>query len=743
MRQHRGLKHLLSPWPIAKRNRPESRVLLRLEELETRALLSASTATASPATAPTANQDAHPLLKVIPQAGNGSSQQTSAIAGYTPQQIQQIYGFSQLAPVNGTSINGAGETIAIVDAYYDPDITNDANTFSSQFNLPLFNNSGGPSLKVVASGGGSASSLPQDSTGEWPLETSLDVEWAHAMAPQANILLVEAPDQSNTSLFNAVKYAAAQPGVAAVSMSWGDFEFSGETSYDSYFVPPSSNPGVTFVAASGDYGALLGPMYPATSPYVLAVGGTTLGGSTSPTGSGGGSTGFGTTFGSGGLGLVAGSRAGGGLYNGSGSVSVTPAASSSGSGTSNYPGESAWSGSGGGASAYEGEPSYQSNQPSIGGPDVQVYNYYTGTYSSYYARLTPDVSYNADPNTGYAIYDSIASPDEGFSGGWTEVGGTSAGAPQWSAIVALADQERGLSDGGSGSNGAGQPLDTDQVQNTLYNTLSSGSAYGNGQYSNVFHDITTGSNGYSAGPGYDLATGLGTPIVNNLVPLLAGTTIPLGQLPTIQGSGYGGTSGAGFGSTFSSLGGLVAGSRPGAGLYSGSGSLSLPPAQGVNGLNGPSAGSTENGPTIAPRTPLATPLTSSTSTTNAATTSTPTEANNFLGNISTLASASPFAAAANNTTSADSTNVATAQDLTMFGASGWNGPASSWRLSSLGLTAPGGEQRAGDLPADWQDGNDSSAGDAGHANADASGVDLSVLDVTAPPLLDGEPGDSV
>jgi subtilase family serine protease len=592
--------------------------------------------------------------------------------------------------------------------------------------LPLFNSAGGPSLKVVASGGGSASSLSQDSTGGWPLETSLDVEWAHAMAPGANILLVEAPDGSNASIFNAVQYAASQPGVAVVSMSWGTNEFSGETSYDSIFQPKSStnpngsNPGVTFVAASGDSGA--GAIYPAASPYVLSVGGTTLGGSTSSTsGYGFGSSGFGSTsFFSWGsyFARSASARPGGGLYSGSGSLSITPA-TDPGGGSNPYPGESAWSGSGGGPSSYEGYPSYQYNQPWIaqnyGYPyNVQVTNNTTGTTSDYSARMTPDVAYNANPSTGYAIYDSIASASYGTVAGWNEVGGTSAAAPQWSAIIALADQQRSLSDGGSGAS-AGKPLDTNQVLTTLYNTL--GSSPANSTYTSVFHDITTGSNGYAAGTGYDLATGLGTPIVNNLVPLLAGTSIVQGGLPTIQGSGYGGggsSSGFGFGSTSSggfgstSLYGFSASSQPGGGLYAGSGSISiLPGSADANGLT-----TQPGGATVASATPQ---------------------------QVSTLTPASPIAAAG-STSSAASTNTLASQGNNVFGASGWNGSALLARLSSLDLPAPGIGQPADDLSQNTEEIDDQSADGAIVTNDDASGEYSFAFDVAAPALHDGDAG---
>src|SRR5262249_28286556 len=106
----------------------------------------------------------------------------------------------------------------------------------------------------------------------WAGEIALDVEWAHAIAPGANILLVEARSSSLTDLLNAVKYAASQPGVSAPSMSWGAGEFAGETVYDSVF----TQPGVTYVAAAGDNGAWGGAEWPASSPNVLSVGGSTL-----------------------------------------------------------------------------------------------------------------------------------------------------------------------------------------------------------------------------------------------------------------------------------------------------------------------------------------------------------------------------------------------------------------------------------------------------------------------------------
>ena len=156
---------------------------------------------------------------------------------------------------------------------------------------------------------------------DWAAEETLDVEWAHAIAPGANLLVVEAASQSIPDLMAAVNTARNTPGVVAVSMSWGFGETPNETSYDSYFTTPAGHTGITFLAASGDDGALAGASYPSSSPNVVSVGGTRL--------------------------IVSGSGA--------------------------YQSESAWVGSGGGYSVYEREPGYQAAVQSTGRrstPDV-------------------------------------------------------------------------------------------------------------------------------------------------------------------------------------------------------------------------------------------------------------------------------------------------------------------------------------------------------------------------------------
>ncbi len=347
---------------------------------------------------------------------NGGPGQPS---GFSPGQISQAYGFNQIYFANGAiKGDGSGQTIAIVDAYNQPNIASNLQTFDAAYGLPA-----PPNFWVVNENGGS--SLPAANQG-WGLEISLDVEWAHAMAPGANILLVEANSSSYDDLMAGVNLARNEPGVSVVSLSWGSGEWSSESSYDGYFTTPAGHQGVTFVASSGDNGSAGAPEFPSVSPNVLAVGGTQL-----------------TTDSAG-----------------------------------NYVSEVGWSGSGGGISSMEAQPGYQQ------GVVTQ-----TGAY-----RAVPDVAYNGSSNSPFSVYDTSS------YGGWLEVYGTSAGAPQWAALVAIADQGRALNGMGSLDGGS-------QTLPTLYQLSQSD-----------FHDITSGGNGgYAAGPGYDLVTGRGSPIANLVV----------------------------------------------------------------------------------------------------------------------------------------------------------------------------------------------------------------------------------
>jgi subtilase family serine protease len=178
--------------------------------------------------------------------------------GLSPATIKSVYSF----PTSSTA--GAGKTIAIVDAYDDPTAEADLGAFSSQYGLPACTRANGCFTKVNQTGG---ASLPRANAG-WALEISLDVQWAHAIAPGARILLVEAASNSFTNLLAAEDYAKTH--AQYVSNSWGASEFSGEHSYDSHF----AQSGVSFFVSSGDAGTPA--EYPSASPNVISVGGTTL-----------------------------------------------------------------------------------------------------------------------------------------------------------------------------------------------------------------------------------------------------------------------------------------------------------------------------------------------------------------------------------------------------------------------------------------------------------------------------------
>ena len=187
--------------------------------------------------------------------GVGNPNASKSPTGLSPATIRSVYGF----PTSG----GSG-TIAIVDAYDDPTAEADLGVFSSQYLLPSCTTANGCFTKVDQNGG---NLYPRKDPG-WALEISLDIEWAHAIAPDAKILLVEASSNSFTNLLAAEDYAAAH--AQYVSNSWGGSEFSGEGSYDWHF----THPGTSYFVSSGDSG--LPAEYPSASPNVISVGGTTL-----------------------------------------------------------------------------------------------------------------------------------------------------------------------------------------------------------------------------------------------------------------------------------------------------------------------------------------------------------------------------------------------------------------------------------------------------------------------------------
>lgn len=365
-----------------------------------------------PALLCTANMQAHAFNKspghVYPPIHIKSGVSTLVPSGLSPSQILNAYGISAIAH------QGEGQTIAIVDAYDNPNIESDLAVFSTQYGLPTCTSANGCFTKVFSRG------KPPADAG-WSGEIALDVEWVHAIAPSAKIILVEAFSDSFPDMIYAVR-TAVHMGATVVSMSWGGSEFANQDMYNKYF----NVWGVTFTASSGDSGN--GTIFPSTSPYVVSVGGTTL------------------------------------STNGSG----------------NYLGETAWDGSGGGLSRIENQPTYQQSFPIPNNPLGK--------------RGVPDISFNADPNTGFSVYDSM-------NGGWLVVGGTSAGAPAWAALFAIVNSARSSK--------------LPSAPALLY-------SIGKTQYTANFNDITTGSNGdcgyyCNATTGYDYVTGLGTPKANVLL----------------------------------------------------------------------------------------------------------------------------------------------------------------------------------------------------------------------------------
>ncbi len=412
----------------------------------------------------------------VNQGGNVNATLSDLGVAFGPADVRTAYG------INSLSLDGSGQTIAIVDAYDDPDILQSVDAFDDQFGITssgatLYQQYGpASSFLTVLNQNGLAGAPPStDASGNWELEEALDVEWAHAVAPGANIVLVEANSQSLSDLMSSVVTAANQPGVSVVSMSWGFAEglsvsAQDEALDDTYLTTPAGHQGVTFVASTGDYGTA-DPEYPAFSPNVVAVGGTSL------------------------------------FVNSDGS----------------YNDETGWGyysnnvgaliGSGGGTSMFEPEPTYQQGVQSTG------------------FRSTPDVSLVADPNTGAWIADTYnLSVDDP----WEIVGGTSLSAPCWAGIFALVNQ---------GRSAAGQP-----TLNSTTPTDAQQALYSLSQAD--FNSITGGNNGlYTAAAGYNMVTGLGTPVVNRLVPDLVAyqqsgdtnTTTPI----SVASGAYDGAAGAG------------------------------------------------------------------------------------------------------------------------------------------------------------------------------------------------------
>jgi kumamolisin len=340
------------------------------------------------------------VIAVVPQEELAKAARQALPAGESPASLRAVY---NLPPTGGANV------IAIVDAYDYPTAENDLNVFSNMYGLPPCTTSNGCFQRVYASG-----SKPRANCG-WAQEAALDIEWAHAMAPNARIVFVEAASASFNDLFRAVDVASSLvspkgTGLGEVSMSWGGSEFSSEANYDYHF----TTKGVVYFAASGDTGGVT--IYPGVSPDVVSAGGTSV-------------------------------------HRDS---------------NGNFVSETGWSGSGGGPSRYEPRPSYQSGIASIVGSK----------------RGAPDFSFDADPASGVAVYDSTSC--QGMVG-WMVFGGTSVAAPSLSGLVNLVGHFH------SSSIEELTTMYTDPMQST------------------DFRDIISGTAGrFSAKLGWDFVTGIGS-----------------------------------------------------------------------------------------------------------------------------------------------------------------------------------------------------------------------------------------
>jgi subtilase family serine protease len=425
---------------------------------------------------------------------------------FNPTSMQNSY---NLTPLYKAAHSGQGVTIAIIDSFGNPNMASDLANFNTQMGLQQM--CGEPGLACTSdmptfqhvywNGKTQVKAPPPGSNGTgtqtrniWALETSLDVEWAHSIAPQANILLMTTNPaetlgvQGFPAMMNAEQFIVDNHEATVISQSFAAAEetFSSTQSLLNLrhaYVSAASN-GVTVLGSSGDSGTanvdfqpVKNPRtfpfptveWPASDPLVTGVGGTYL--CTDPVN---GSLGVNTAY---------------------------PPAN-----CQNQPNrEIGWIDSGGGFSHVFSRPSYQDTLPPGSTPIDAT------------TRGVPDIAYQASSRTGVLVYDTAPGDAAGglncpsgnpCSSGWYVVGGTSASCPQWAGLVAIADQIAG--------HGLGL------INPTLY-SLASGP-----NYSSDFYDVTTGNNqtdpsiqGYNATQGWDPITGLGTPNAANLVPALA------------------------------------------------------------------------------------------------------------------------------------------------------------------------------------------------------------------------------
>ena len=376
--------------------------------------------------------------------------QQYGLACYTPSEIRQAYDIPD-------SFTGAGQSIAIIDAYGSPTVQSDLDTFDAAMGLPKFNDlhvycpSGCPNTMTAHSG----------QPGGWAGETSLDVQWAHAIAPGAQINLVVAPNNYGNALNNAVQYAVDHGLGAVLSMSYGADEsaISGggnnlqvQQAHQAFHDAVAKN--ISLFASTGDYGATdqgsaLTAGYPSSDPLVTAVGGTDL--FTDKKGN------YDTEW----------------TWN-----DTDPATCPFGCR------DGVFGATGGAVSSIFPAPSYQQG------------------VTGYKMRAPADVAYNASVYTSVLVYMGFNA--NAADNGFYFMGGTSSGSPQWAAIGALANQQAGHALG--------------QLNPQLYSLAGTNAFHDVTNGDNAWFDAS----GYPAGRGYDVPTGLGSPDVANLVAGLTG-----------------------------------------------------------------------------------------------------------------------------------------------------------------------------------------------------------------------------
>ncbi|MCG3108295.1 hypothetical protein L3N51_00576 [Metallosphaera sp. J1] len=390
-----------------------------------------------------------PDLVVLGNLSNGQLRLSSPSPGYYGFQFSATYYTGrEISQAYNVIPGGKNVTVAIIDAYGDPELTQDVKAFDAQNNLPPIN------LTILPVG--PYHPIYGIFTG-WDIETALDVETVHSMAPYAHVMDVVASNPGS-ALFEAVDLVVSQDLAQVVSMSWGLPEnligasgfyayFQGSTPnypYLDYYFALGTAEGISFFASSGDNGAFGGTLtsyggvnFPASSPFVTAVGGTSL-------------------------------------Y-----VNATSGSIENKNANVSYGYETAW-----GVLPQYFEPGITSVASGGGVSSLFPAPWYQIQYLNASTREVPDVSADANPYTGIVIY------AEGVE---EVIGGTSLASPIWAGVTADLDSQLNQSLG---------------LLNPMLYWIYSNSTL----YTQAFHQVTVGFNGvYSAKPGYNMVTGLGTP----------------------------------------------------------------------------------------------------------------------------------------------------------------------------------------------------------------------------------------